>query len=115
MRTATEKIANRKAPGPDALAPEIVKIFVKNNGEMVKRIMNDCLKEGNFPTDWKKAKLVLLPKPKKPTQLNEETKYRPVCLLNVLGKILENIINRRLNEELDDHGAISVNQFGIWI
>ena len=48
---------------------------------------NYCLREGRFFVDWKKQRLVLLRKGNKP--LGDASSYRPICLLDTMGKLLE--------------------------
>ena len=49
---------------------------------------NGCLRKGVFPEIWKKAKIMPITKPD--TQNSQDvTKYRPISLLNIGGKILE--------------------------
>ena len=42
----------------------------------------------------------------------EETKYRPICLINVLGKVYENLINKRLMEEVRSKEGLHEKQYG---
>lgn len=44
---------------------------------------------------------------------NTVRKYRPICLLDVLGKILEGLILGRLQQELEAKGEVSTRQYGI--
>ena len=53
------------------------------------------------------ARLVLLKKPDR-----APSSYRPICLLNEAGKLLERIICNRLTQCLDESGGISEFQFG---
>lgn len=56
------------------------------------------------------GRLVLLEKPKKDT--NSEQTYRPICLLNKLGKLYERIINKKLHENIEREGGLADLQFG---
>ena len=42
----------------------------------------------------------------------DKTKYRPICLISVFGKLYENLINMRLQSEIDEKGGLSNLQFG---
>jgi hypothetical protein len=46
------------------------------------------LKRGNFPKDWKIAKIIPIVKPGKENSLYP-SKYRPISLINIGGKVLE--------------------------
>lgn len=79
--------------------------------EDMKHVFEECLKQGNFPPAWRRAKLVLLPKEDKPEDL--PTSYRPICLLDEAGKILERIIANRLVRHLSREGPdLSTEQYG---
>lgn len=52
----------KKAPGPDGIPPEVRKMFAQVNSTL---ILNDCLARGWFPETWKRAKRILIEKPRK--------------------------------------------------
>lgn len=107
---AAKKIKEKKAPGPDNIPPEVIKVVVENHTEMLVSTMNRLLTQGEFPKEWKEARLVLLEKETKAGQ--QVKKYRPICLLNILGKLLEQLLLVRLKEEIDRTGGLSINQHG---
>lgn len=72
--------------------------------------MNNLLIEGTFPKIWKKSILVLIEKETKNGEI--ETKYRPLCLLNVLGKFLEHLVAKRMWKAIYRGGGLSNLQFG---
>lgn len=53
--------------------------------------VNHAIRTGEFPMDWKVAKIRALPKP-------NSTDYRPISLLCNLGKIVEKIVEKRVRE-----------------
>lgn len=60
--------------------------------------MNSLLKTATFP-NRKEARLILI---KKSEKLEESPQsYRPFSLLNIEGKVLEQLIARRLIDEID--------------
>ncbi|KAI5703571.1 hypothetical protein M8J75_013476 [Diaphorina citri] len=103
------KMKSKKAPGPDGILPEIVKSAVMAVPEWVLAVMNKILLNGDFPSMWKRAKVVLLPKPGKPAF--QPSSYRPLCLLDTFSKLLEGLLIRRMMEELGERG-LSESQFG---
>lgn len=106
----TKYLKMKKAPGPDGIPNEVVKAVSEVNSESIRQVMNKCLMQGTFPAKWKIATLVLIPKPGKGPQA--ETKYRPICLLDSIGKFLERLIKERLEEELEEKNIIADNQHG---
>jgi hypothetical protein len=109
LQAAAKRLRPKKAPGPDGIPPEVVKNLVEEVPEVFLEVMNDCLRIRTFPRTWKVARLILLPKGKPGT---EKRKFRPICLLNTLGKLLEHLIRARLANNLEEKGGLSDAQFG---
>ena len=68
-----------------------IKTAALNVSYILKDTFNACLYEGIFPEQRKIQKLVLLPKGDKPA--DEQSAYRPLCLLDIAGKLFERIIS----------------------
>lgn len=103
-------LSTNKAPGPDGVPDIILKRIIVKKPELILDTLNRCLLQGHFPKPWKEATLVLLPKGKKPLEL--PSSYRPIFLINTIGKLLERIIKRRLEAHLEETSGISDRQFG---
>ncbi|XP_041449542.1 uncharacterized protein LOC121404267 [Drosophila obscura] len=73
-------------------------------------LLNQCLREGVFPERWKKQKLVLIPKPGKPP--GPASSYRPICLIDTAGKLLERVLCSRLTRAITEAGDLSPHQYG---
>ncbi|XP_049309313.1 uncharacterized protein LOC125777786 [Bactrocera dorsalis] len=85
-----ERFGNAKAPGVDGIPNKALEIAIKHNAKPFAELFTRCLQKGVFPKIWKKQRLVLLQKPNKPA--GEPNSYRPLCMLDTTGKILERII-----------------------
>lgn len=107
---ALSGMKNNKAPGPDGMVSEIIKIFIKSAPDFCLNLFNNLLVKGSFPEIWKKANLVLIEKEKKAT--DKEPSYRPICLLDAIGKVYEQLIKTRLVQEITTNGGLSEMQFG---
>jgi hypothetical protein len=89
----------RKAPGPDGITSEILTLIFKSIPKTVTLIYNDCLRRGCFPKNWKIAKIIPITKPGKEDS-SDPSKYRPISLLNIGGKVLEKLlINRIMHQD----------------
>lgn len=99
-----------KAPGPDGITSRILAAVHKANPRTLVELFNNCLKQGTFPSEWKSSRVILLRKGDKPEGV--PSSYRPLCLLNDVGKLLESLLTRRLEESISSHGGLSPNQFG---
>lgn len=73
-------------------------------------IFNGCLATGYFPKAFKKAMIILIPKPGKPS--NKVENFRPISLLEIPGKIFKRIINSRRMSHLEEQNILNENQYG---
>lgn len=73
-------------------------------------LYDGCLRTGKFPDRWKIARVVLMKKEDKPE--GEASSYRPLCLLNEHGKVMERLIKNKIEECMTDGGEVlSTNQY----
>lgn len=107
---ACEKIGEAKAPGPDNVPNVALKVAIRSRPELFLDVYNTCLREGTFPSQWKKQHLVLIPKGK--GNPSDPSFYRPICLLDTAGKVLERILSGRLTEHIERVQGLSDNQYG---
>ncbi|KAL4082383.1 hypothetical protein QTP88_030003 [Uroleucon formosanum] len=113
LRAAARRLPRGKAPGPSGIPNEILRALVTTQGQAVLKTMNDCLSALTFPPRWKRARLVLIRKgADKPREA--PSSYRPICMLDSTGKLLERLLLQRLERHLDEHGGTrrAANQFG---
>ncbi|CAB0029481.1 unnamed protein product [Trichogramma brassicae] len=110
LKRAQSRIKERSAPGPDGIPNSALKIAVAARPDIFLRVYTTCLETGVFPSSWKRQRLVLLPKPGKPP--DEPSSYRPLCMLDTAGKILERIICDRLEAFTERPGGLSERQYG---
>lgn len=104
------RIGDNKAPGLDSIPNKALKLALKTRPRLFADLFNKCLREGVFYSKWREQKLILIPKPGK--TLGEPQSYRPICLLDTIGKCLERIIYGRLQLATDRVNGISNMQFG---
>ncbi|CAB0037844.1 unnamed protein product [Trichogramma brassicae] len=111
LKGAQSRIKERSAPGPDGIPNSALKIAIAARPDIFLWVYTMCLETGVFPSGWKRQRLVLLPKPGKPP--DEPSSYRPLCMLDTAGKILERIICDRLLEAFTERpGGLSERQYG---
>ena len=72
---------------------------------------NGCLKNGVFPKRWKAAKIIPIMKPDAQNS-KDVTKYRPISLLNMGGKILEKAMINRINHHIYSTEFLNRNKYG---
>ena len=102
-----------KAPGPDGLPIGFLKTLGSPFRKILAVIGEASLRLSHFPAPFKTATVVVLPKPgKTPAQKELAGAWRPISLLNCMGKILETLIAKRLIEVVEDNGLLPEGQFG---
>lgn len=110
LKAAAKSLKANKAPGPDGVPTEVLKLLAIERPNILLSMYNSCLSEGYFPERWKKQKLTLISKGKgDPAQ---PSAYRPLCMLDTAGKLLERLIKIRLSAAVDRAGGLSDKQYG---
>ena len=110
LMLAGERMKSGKAPGPDNITSEVVKEVIKISPKFILAILNEVVKRQEFPERWKVARVCLIPKGGKTP--DNAAGFRPICLLDTMGKLLEFMIRERLELEISKNGGLSQNQFG---
>ncbi|MBW0461209.1 hypothetical protein O181_000924 [Austropuccinia psidii MF-1] len=88
-------LPNRKAPGPDGIPNELIKLSKPLFIPIPTSLYNLCFTQGQYPVEWKETQTAIIRKAAKDDHANP-TAYRPIELLNTLGKLFEKIINNCL-------------------
>ena len=95
IEKAIRGAAPNKAPGIDAIPNGILHKTLDIMLPSLQRLFNVCLRQGYCPAHFKGTTTVVLRKPGK-DDYTQPKSYRPIALLNTLGKGLEIIIANRL-------------------
>ena len=99
-----------KAPGKSGITKLILVNLPEEAYLNYTTIINYALSMGYFPIIFKEGIIILILKPgKDPTKANS---YRPITLLEIPGKILERILNERIQGFAEANGKFHPNQFG---
>ena len=107
--TVIRKMKPKKSPGWDSIEVVVVqRAYAPLKGSLTK-LFNMCLSTGIVPNEWKKGIVVTLKKSAEKDP-QEPASYRPICLLPVLGKVLEGIIHTRIQGKVE--ASLSECQFG---
>jgi hypothetical protein len=100
----------KKAPGPDHIPNTALKLLPDKVVVALTAIINASLRLCHFPSRWKRANVIFIPKPGKDPKFPQN--YRPISLLSNVGKIVEKVILTRLVKMANDNAAIPDEQFG---
>lgn len=106
------RLKSKKAPGPDIIPNCVLKSLHKCKRFVVSlvAIFNACLSLSYFPVEWKKAKI--LPIPKTLPASNNPSDFRPISLLSTMSKVFERLILDRMNIHESANKIIINEQFG---
>jgi len=74
------------------------------------QIFSAVLLTHHFPTVWKQARVISILKPGKDPALHSS--YRPISLLDTIGKLFEKILLARILHEVCERGLMRDEQFG---
>jgi hypothetical protein len=108
---AIMRASKDKAPGPDGIPNRVLQRAAGVTPELLTRIFQACLDQGVHPTQWKEATTIILRKQGK-SDYTDPSAYRPIALLNTLGKALESIVARRLRFLSEKHALLPDTQMG---
>lgn len=95
VQLALSKFKNKKAPGLDGIKADALKLGGEVFIEAFVPLANFVLSTGYFPMKWKTGVCIFLHKDGKDHRLAPS--YRPITLLNIMGKLCERLILSRLN------------------
>ncbi len=102
---------SKKAPGEDGIPNLILKLLIDSLLPHLYRIFNKCLDTGFCPIHFWSSITVVFRKPGKPDYITAKA-YRPIALLNTLGKALKFILTKRIIYLAETYGLLPHNYFG---
>ena len=90
----------------------MLKHIPDNFNEILLHFSNQVYATGNFPSTWRKATVIPLPKPG--TNKHEPQNYRPISLTSHLCKTMETMVTNRLKwyMYLEKNGILGKTQSG---
>ena len=99
MSAAIASLKVCKAPGYDLILGKVLQEIPPTADVLLTTLYNSMLRLYYCPLLRKFAKLIMVPKPGKPT--HEVTSYRTISLLPILSKIFENLLLKRHWSDVD--------------
>lgn len=110
IRYNLAKCKTKSAVGLDGISYGLLKKLPETYLKKIAGFLTICLRLGHFPSSWKHAKTILIPKPGKDSK--QAKNHRPISLLSCLGKILERILADRLSKHLEQNNLFAKSQSG---
>lgn len=110
--TTISNAPSRKTPGSDGRPNEILRVALEPLITHLHRIFNACLALGFHPSHFKNSITIVLRKPAGERDYTQAKSYRPIALLNTIGKFFESIITQRLSYMTETHQLLPITHFG---
>ena len=95
---AIRKLKSGKAPGPDSIPPEALKVSADATADMMMDLLQTVWIEEEVPSEWKNGLIVKIPKK---GNLSDCQNWRGIQLLSIPSKILTRIILERIRGAVD--------------
>src|SRR5437868_11797531 len=111
VKDAIFKSAPHKAPGPDGINFLCLRHVYQAIPIPLTALFKSLLRIGYHPHCWREATGAIIRKPNKPDYTVPKA-YRPISLLNCLGKISEKIMANRLSYMAETYGLLHSEQMG---
>lgn len=100
---------NSNAVGPDGLSLRFIKLILPNIIDHVTHVFNSILTSSSYPSLWKKARVLPIPKIRNPESCND---YRPINIVSICSKVLERLMNNQMLNHINNEHLLSDNQSG---
>jgi hypothetical protein len=105
MRSALRDTSNTSAPGGSGSNYRLLKWAINMMEERFLALYDACLTAGYHPRRWRLAIIAIILKPRKTDLLNCRS-YRPISLLECMGKLLEKVVATRCQTHIWE-GSVS--------
>lgn len=107
LERSIESMPKRKSPSSDGILPEFISHLGPVGRQSLLTLMNKTLIEG-FPSEWRKADVVPIPKKGKDT--NIPANCRPIALTSMLSRVYERMVLDRLQCYLEQKKSLTDKQ-----
>ena len=107
VRKALSGTSNSSATGPDSINYKLLKEIkdTRLGREVLEEVATNLI-GGSIPDSWKEMRVVLIPKPGR--DLTKTKSWRPINLINCIGKLGEKVVA----DELQEADLLNGGQFG---
>lgn len=109
IREVLHSLNGRSAPGPDGVTNRLLRNLDDKAIQALVKEINRVWEEGVVPETWKRATVVLIPKPGKSPSLDH---LRPISLTSCLSKVAEHAVHNRISRYIERNDLFPYNMVG---
>ena len=114
VKDAIKRVPADKAPGPDGLPNRVWKILMNSCDDfinVVTNIFDICVRTGYNPRYFQESIIFTLRKGG-PRDFRLPKSYRPIALIQTLGKLLESVVAARISFAVEKHSLLPNTHLG---
>ena len=110
LQNGIKNLKTKKTCGTDDIPNEFIQKLPEIKQKELLGIYNRSWRTGKIPEKWKTGVIIPILKPGKNPEI--QSSYRPITLLQCLGKLMENMVGARLNFLAESHNILPDTQHG---
>ena len=111
LQTAILNVSKDTAPGPSEINYTAIRWTWETAPETLFFLFSKCIEIGHYPNPFKHSNTLVVPKPGKNDYSNPSA-YRPIQLIECLGKVLDKVVARCIQYEVAQGNLVPHSQFG---
>lgn len=110
IKKAISSMKNNRAPGPDGIHGELLKLMCETNSQFIDMILplfNNIYDCGKLPEEWTNSLFITIPKKPHAKSCDQ---YRLISLINTITKVFTKVIHNRIYTKCES--KVAETQFG---